>query len=126
MEGRRFAFTLAVALLAVAGVAWLRSSPPLPLLARALSGIAAGLLVAGIFIPGYLGPVQHAWMGLAHALSRVTMPILMAIVYFIVIAPIGLVRRAMGQDALKRTAAGNSFWVVRAGHEQRADIERQF
>jgi hypothetical protein len=65
-------------------------------------------------------------MGLAHAISRITTPIFMAVVYFMVLAPIGLAMRAVGYNAVSRRAVDGSFWVVRSSKEQRADIERQF
>ena len=50
----------------------------------------------------------------------------MAVVYFMVLAPIGLAMRAVGYNAVSRRAVDGSFWVVRSSKEQRADIERQF
>jgi hypothetical protein len=88
--------------------------------------VAIALLAAGALIPAKLAPVQRAWMSLAHLISRVTTPIFMAVVYFGVIAPIGLVMRAAGHRPLRRPATDGSFWVVRAVAEQRTDIERQF
>jgi hypothetical protein len=129
-EGRRFAFTLAGAFSVLAIVLWWRvrgsSSPFAPFASFAPLFLAASLLAAGILIPTRLGPVQRAWMALAHAISRVTTPILMAVVYFTVLAPIGLAMRVMGYNPLKRHAVDGSFWVVRAPREQRSDIQRQF
>ena len=123
-DGRRFAFTLGGAFLALGGLLWWRSrgspAPYAPLLLSAL------LLAGGILIPERLGPMQRAWMGFGHALSRVTTPIFMAAVYFLVLAPIGLVLRAVGYNAVQRRAANASFWVTRAPDEQRTDLERQF
>ncbi len=66
-------------------------------------------------------------MGLAHAISRITTPIFMAVVYFMVLAPIGLLHaRGWVTMPLSRRAVDGSFWVVRSSKEQRADIERQF
>jgi hypothetical protein len=86
-----------------------------------------GLLVAGgLLIPGSLGPVQRAWMRLAVAMSRVTTPIIMGLIYFILFTPIGLVRRMMGKNALVRPAGG-TFWIDRApGPGRRSDLQRQF
>lgn len=126
-EGRRFAFTLCVAFLVVAAVLWRRhpSSPPAaPALAAFI--VSASLLAAGALIPTRLGPVQRAWMRLAHAISRVTTPIVMAVIYYMVLAPVGLVMRAVGYNAVKRREAGGSFWVLRRPAEQRSDLERQF
>ena len=47
-------------------------------------------------------------MGLAHAISKVTTPIFMGVVYFVVITPIGFIRRrAFGSNPLSpRAPAG--------------------
>ncbi len=103
-----------------------RLSPLRPLRRYAPFIISGILLAAGALIPTRLGPVQRAWMGLAHAISRVTTPIFMAVIYFLVITPMGLLMRALGRNPLNRASVDGSFWVTRAPAEQRSDIERQF
>ena len=127
-EGRRFAFTVGGAFLLLGGFLWWRTrgAPAAPYAPRVLLLLATSLLVAGAVVPAHLGPVQRAWMGLAHALSRITTPIFMAVVYFMVLAPIGLALRAVGYNALGRRAVDGSFWMVRSPKEQRTAIERQF
>lgn len=128
-EGRRFAFTVGAAFLVLALLLWWRATrghAPAPMAAYPLLGLGVLLFAAGAIVPTRLAPVQRAWMGLAHAISRITTPIFMAVVYFIVIAPIGLLMRAVGHNPLRRTAVDGSFWVVRSDSEQRTDIERQF
>jgi hypothetical protein len=109
-----------LAFLAIAAFAWWRGRiGAVPW----LGGIGALLLAAGLVIPGLLGPVYRAWMGLAHLLSRVTTPILMAIIYFAVITPIGLLLRVLGRDPL----AGGGRWMPRpAGAPDPKRMERQF
>ena len=51
-------------------------------------------------------------MGLAHAISKVTTPIFMGVVYFLVITPVGFVRCAVGGNPL-RAHRGASGWVDR-------------
>jgi hypothetical protein len=63
-------------------------------------------------------------MGLAHAISRVTTPIFMGIVYFLVITPVAAVRRAVGGNPL-RAHRGASGWVDRQT-APRGDLTRQF
>ncbi len=50
-------------------------------------------------------------MALAEALSRVMTGVILAIVYFGVVTPIGLIRKAFGGDPLRRrVAASGSYW----------------
>jgi hypothetical protein len=86
--------------------------------------IAGALTLGGLVIPGSLGPVYRAWMGFAHALSRVTTPIFMGIVYFLVITPIAVIRRAVGGNPL-RAHRGATGWVNRKD-DPRGDLSRQF
>jgi hypothetical protein len=106
------------------GIAWWRGRP---VGALVLGGIGIALVVLGVAVPGALYPVFRAWMGLAMALSKVTTPILLAVLYFGVLTPIGIVRRAMGKGRLSSAAAGDTFWVTRKGERQRREhMERQF
>ncbi len=120
-EGRKFAFTLAVAIGVLAGISWWRDHPR----ALLIFGVVAGAFaLGGLVMPGSLGPVYRGWMGFAHALSKVTTPIFMGIVYFLVITPIAVIRRAVGGNPL-RAHAGATGWVDR--HEApRGDLNRQF
>jgi hypothetical protein len=74
------------------------------------------MLLAGLIVPTRLGPVERSWMALAHAISRVTTPIFMALVYYLTIFPIGAVMRILGRNPLTRAEREGGFWVP---HERR-------
>jgi hypothetical protein len=93
-------------------------------MAIVLAGIGGSLLLAGLLVPVYLGPVERAWMGLAHAISRVTTPIVMGVLYFAVLTPAGVLARALGHRPLVRQ--GPSAWVERPPESRRSDLDRQF
>jgi hypothetical protein len=118
-EGRKFAFTLAAAFAGLAALLWWRERRTV---ATALAGVSVAFAVAGLLLPGRLGPVYRGWMGLAHGISKITTPIFMAVVYFLVITPIGMVRRMAGGNPLR---AHQSGWVDRKG-TPRSDLTRQF
>ena len=120
-EGRKFAVTLAVAFDVLGGVAWWRESPRATLVFGAIAGAFA---LGGLLVPGKLGPVYRAWMGFALALSKVTTPIFMGVVYFLVITPIALLRRTLGGNPL-RAHDGATGWVDRR-QAPRGDLTRQF
>ena len=120
-EGRKFGLTVGLAFLALAALLWWRDHD---VVATAAAIAGGALVVAGILLPQHLGPVQSGWMRFALAISRVTTPILMSIVYFLVITPTGLVRRALGKNALV-AQRGGSQWVSRA-EQPRSDLRRQF
>jgi hypothetical protein len=121
-DGRAFAFTLTGAFAVLAAVSWVRGHPrPLAVFAA----IAVLLLLAGLLVPTRLGPVRDAWMGMAHAISRVTTPVFMGAVYFLVITPIGVIRRLLGGHPLRGSHGKASGWVDRRGNPPR-DLRRQF
>ena len=126
-EGRRFGLTVGTAFGVLAGLVYWRGRPTISL---ALGGFAAALLLGGILIPARLGPVERGWMAFARALSRVTTPVFMGIVYFVVLTPTGLVRRAFGRNSLARNAGAPSYWVTRDPPAdpavRRRRMERQF
>ena len=123
-EGRKFAFPVGTAFLVLAGITWWRDHLTFTYAFATLTGL---LYVAGLLIPGKLGPVYRAWMGFAHALSKVTTPIFMGLTYFIVLAPIGLLIRLFGHNPMHRKAHDGSFWVERPeGPKRKSDLKRQF
>jgi Saxitoxin biosynthesis operon protein SxtJ len=121
-EGRKFGLTLAGAFAVLALIAWWRGGARAPIVFGTLAGL---FLLGGALLPTRLGPVQRAWMGMAHAISKVTTPIFMGVVYFLVITPAGLVRRLFGSNALRTAQGRASGWVDRRDRP-RGDLSRQF
>jgi hypothetical protein len=121
-QGRRFGFTLAPAFLALAALLAWRGRETLAIVA---AGLGALLGLAALLIPDRLGPVQRAWMTFALALSRITTPIILGIVWYVVITPMGLLRRIVGGNPLTHREVAGGFWVRRTG-SGRSDLHRQF
>ncbi len=89
--------------------------------------MGGSLALAGLIIPAHLAPVQRGWMGFAHALSKVTTPIFMGIVYFLVVTPIALIMRPFARNPLTHGESEAGFWVPRSSEDaQRSDMKRQF
>ena len=73
--------------------------------------VALLLMFLGIALPRLLVYPNKAWMGLAESLSWLSTLVILAFVYFIVITPIGVVKRGFGWDPLNRRAArSESYW----------------
>ncbi len=123
-EGRKFGLTVGAAFLALSGLLWWRGRHSAALVFMALGSL---LVLAGLVVPARLGPVQRAWMGFAHLLSRVTTPLFMGIVYFLILTPTGGIMRLFGRNPIRRPLSDGSFWVRRpAGEGQRGRMEHQF
>jgi len=124
VEGRRFGLTVGGAFL-VLGVllTWRGRVAAAPV----AFGLGAAFVVAGLILPARLGPVFRAWTALGAALSKVTTPIFLGVVYFGAIAPIGLVLRIFGRNPLTRHHEAASCWGARpADARSRRDMEHQF
>lgn len=79
--------------------------------APVLLGVGALLVLLGIVFPRSLVLPNRAWMLLAVALSFISTRIILAIVFFFVVTPIGLIKRITGWDPLRRrAAASDSYW----------------
>ena len=123
-EGRKFAFPVGIAFGVLAAIVTWRGHTTLAGVFAALSG---ALLLAGLIVPGKLGPVYRAWMGFALAISKVTTPIFMGIIYFIVITPFGVVMRLFGRNPVAHKPVNGSYFVVRAtGAARKSNLTRQF
>ena len=73
--------------------------------------LGAVLILFGVIAPRLLVIPRKLWMKLAEVMSYVSSRIILAIVFFLVLTPIGLVKRAMGWDPLQRRAGSrDSFW----------------
>jgi hypothetical protein len=121
-EGRKFGLLVGGAFLLLGGVSYWRGHQIVPVVLWALGG---ALVLAGLLIPGYLGPVYRGWMRFAVVLSRVTTPIVMGVIYYGLFTPMGFVRRRLGRNALIRPE-GESFWTSRQPGARRSDLSRQF
>jgi Kef-type K+ transport system membrane component KefB len=65
-------------------------------------GVFAALSLWGLIAAESLRPVYRAWMRLGIMISRFTTPLVLGIVFFLVIMPVGLIRRLAGKDSLNR------------------------
>jgi len=65
-------------------------------------------------------------MRIAQAVSRITTPILMGVLFFAVLTPIGFLRRLIGNNPLVHEPEEGSYWKSRPEGEHGSDLERQF
>ena len=123
-DARRFGLVVGAAFCLFGAVLWWRGHL---LMAGGFGAVGAALIALGLVRPPALVPVYRVWMGLASMISKVTTPVLLGAVYFLVITPIGILRRLTGHNPMRARATGSSFWVARENRgRQRTDMERQF
>lgn len=90
---------------------------------------AAAILVVNMTAPKVFGPASKLWFGLSGLLGAVMSKVILTLVYFLVLTPVGLLRRALGKDTLRLAAfkkGADSVFIVRSGPFTPADLKTPF
>ena len=90
--------------------------------------IGGGFIALGTIIPILLKPIYILWMTFAVILGWVMTRVILSIVFYFIMTPIGLLTRLLGEDflALKKSNSG-SYWNNRdQSVELNQDYEKQF
>jgi hypothetical protein len=97
---------------------------PWPLWPWVLFGLLGGF---GLVAPLSLRPVYYVWMRFGLLLNKVTTPLILGIVFFLVISPLGLLRRLSRNDPMARTFDSKARSYRVASREKPPDqLERPF
>src|SRR5436190_1502393 len=111
-ELRRFGLTVGGVFLLLALASWWRAHvlPP-----RVLAALGLLLVGPGLVAPAALGPVRRVWLRAATLLGEVNSRVLLTVLFYLVIAPVGFVLRHLVRDPLDRSLADGkaSNWVKR-------------
>lgn len=90
--------------------------------------IVCGVLVAWSLIAApTLRPVYRGWMRFGIVMSRVTVPVIMSLVFFVVVTPLSLIRRLLTGDQFNKRR-DPSLDTYRSPSERRKpqDLKRPF
>ena len=94
-----------------------------------ITGIIGSIfIVSGLVIPVILKPFYFVWMIFAAILGWVMTRVILSLVFYLIITPIGLVTRIIGEDflALKKKKT-DSYWNHRdSSIELNQNYEKQF
>jgi hypothetical protein len=92
--------------------------------------VSLTLLLIIMIWPNAFRPLATLWFGLAHIMSSVVSRVILTVLYFLLVTPIGLIRRfLMGADALKLKQwkqGRDSVFIVRQGVIQAKDLENPY
>ncbi len=81
-----------------------------------LSGVF--LLALTFIAPKALYPLNRVWFLLGEILGRVVSPVVLTVIFFLLLTPIGVLTRLFGRDELRlRIRVGKSCWVLREQSE---------
>ena len=87
------------------------------------------LLLFGIILPNLLKPLNKVWMTLAIILGWFMSRVILFILYYVIITPIGFLLKLIGKDFLhlKIDKKSQSYWEIREKKiTEQIDYERQF
>jgi hypothetical protein len=77
--------------------------------------VGAAFALAALVVPGVLGPLNKVWTRFGLLLHRITSPIILGVMFFVVVTPIGLLMRLLGKDLLRLRMERDapSYWIER-------------
>jgi hypothetical protein len=87
------------------------------------------VLVLDMIVPRIYAPVAVLWLGLSHILGTVMSKVLLSVLFFGLVTPIGVLRRLLGKDSLKLRqfkAGPDSVMLVRNHLFIAQDIEKPY
>jgi hypothetical protein len=78
--------------------------------------LAALFGVLAYIAPGVLAPLNRLWAKFGHLLHMIISPVLLGILFYLCISPIGFLMRLTGKDPMRRKfePAVKSYWIFRA------------
>ena len=82
-------------------------------------------LILGLLNSKFLNPFNKLWFKFGIILGKIISPLIMGIIFFLVVTPIGLIMRLLGKDVLKLRFNNNkSYWIEK--NDQDSKMKNQF
>jgi hypothetical protein len=108
---RSFGFVMAGAFALLSLVSYWRGGQWWPWMA----GLAGLFLAPALLFPASLRPLNWIWFKFGLLLHKIVSPLVMGLLFFVTVTPIGLLLRAGRKDLLrlKRDTECDSYWIVR-------------
>jgi multisubunit Na+/H+ antiporter MnhG subunit len=122
---RKFGLTVGTVLLLI-GVALYFFDKPSSVY---FGGIGLLLILLGIALPNLLRPINKVWMTLAIIFGWFMSRVILIILFYLIITPIGFLLKIFGKDPLKLKVDNSlsSYWEDREKRiSEKIDYERQF
>jgi len=85
--------------------------------------VALAVAVVALFVPSVLGPLNRLWAKLGLLLHKIVSPVVLGIMFFMVITPIGVIMRRRGKDLLRLRLdpETQTYWIERTPPGPRAE-----
>jgi len=91
-------------------------------------GASAAFLIVTLMGPALLTPLNRAWAAIGRLLHTIVSPVVLALLFYGAITPIGLLSRLFGHDPLRRRIdrAAPSYWIERKRGASKSSMKNQF
>ena len=110
-SGRNFGLVFAVIFAAISVWPALIHAEPIRWWAL---GLAICFLLLAVFAQERLAPFNRSWFKAGLATNRVLSPLIMGLLFFCVVTPMGLILRMFGMDMLRlERSEATSYWIDR-------------
>ena len=88
---------------------------------------AAGLIIPALVYPRGLYWIHKGWMALGHVMGWINTRIILGLVFYLIVTPIGFIRHAMGKDSMGKAFApdAGSYRITRKVRSA-AHLKRQY
>ena len=87
--------------------------------------VSVVFLTLGIFNSKILNPLNKLWFKIGIFLGKIVSPLIMGIIFFLVVTPIGLLMRLLGKDLINLKYNNNkSYWIEKNGPKSK--MKNQF
>jgi len=85
------------------------------------------LILLGSLVPTWLAPVHRGWMWVGHVLGWINTRIILGVIFYGLITPIGIVFRMLGKDTMRQSFSDtNSTYRVNRQPRPRSHMKFQF
>lgn len=108
----------------IGGILFWKERPAAPYFA----GASVFFAFFAAFAPMVLLPLYRLWVKFALKLAWFNTRLLLALVFYLVMTPIGLIMRALGKDPLDRALdpSAESYWRKKEPHEDLSRYYKQY
>jgi len=107
---RKFGVTLIVGFALIGAlVGWRKSWEA----ASWIWGVSAGIGLLALFLPAASKPFYLLWMGIAFIMGTIISTVILILIFYLIITPVGILMRVLGRDSLhlkKASFKSGTYW----------------
>ena len=122
---RKFGITIGIILMIIAGFLFWKEKESYQIFLT----VGTILFVLGILVPAVLKPIYWIWMIFATILGWIMTRVILSLLFYTILTPIGLIPRVFGKQflELRWDKSKGSYWNYRTNeHLQNENYEKQF